>query len=139
MPEEKNSEKIKVLIGKPGLDGHDVGVKVVARALIDAGFDVTYTGLRKSPDEIAQAARDTDADVIALSILSGSHIPLCQAMKHKIEEYQLSQKAWLVGGNIPKEDIEALKEIGVDGIFRTGSKLDDIVSFIREKVDERTA
>ncbi len=139
MPEEKNNEKIKVLIGKPGLDGHDVGVKVVARALIDAGFDVTYTGLRKSPDEIAQAARDTDADVIALSILSGSHIPLCQAMKQKIEEYQLSQKAWLVGGNIPKEDIEALKEIGVDGIFRTGSKLDDIVSFIREKVDERTA
>ena len=139
MPDGNKSEKIKVLIGKPGLDGHDVGVKVVARALIDAGFDVTYTGLRKTPDQIAQAARDSAADVIALSILSGSHIPLCQDMKAKIEEYQLTQKAWLVGGNIPKEDIEALKEIGVDGIFRTGSNLDDIVNFIREKVDERTA
>ena len=131
--------KIKVLLAKPGLDGHDVGVKVVARALIDAGFDVTYTGLRKSPDEIARAARDIGADVIALSVLSGSHVPLCEALKQKIEEYQLTQKAWVVGGNIPSEDIDALKDIGVDGVFRTGSKLDDIVSFVREKVHERTA
>ena len=131
--------KIKVLLAKPGLDGHDVGVKVVARALIDAGFDVTYTGLRKSPDEIARAAREVDADVIGLSILSGSHVPLCQAIKAKMDEYQLNQKTWLVGGNIPREDITVLEEIGVDGIFRTGAKLDDIISFIREKANERAA
>lgn len=128
-----SEKKIKVVIGKPGLDGHDVGVKVVARALMDAGFDVTYTGLRRSPDEIAQAARDADADVIALSILSGSHVPICETMKQKIEEYQLTQKAWLVGGNIPAEDIDKLKEIGVDGVFRTGASLDAIVDFIKEK------
>ncbi len=82
--------KIKILLAKPGLDGHDVGAKVVARALIDAGFDVRYTGLRQSPEDIAVAARDFEADVIALSILSGSHTPICKRLKVMIDEYELS-------------------------------------------------
>ncbi len=127
--------KIKVLMAKPGLDGHDVGAKVVARALIDAGFEVTYTGLRQTPEQIAEAARDCDADVVALSVLSGSHVPLCENLKVQLERFQLEQKLWLVGGNIPARDVAKLKEIGVDGVFPTGSKLEDIVAYVREKVD----
>ena len=133
----KNAGKIKVLIAKPGLDGHDVGAKVVVRALMDAGFEVIYTGLRQSPEEIAAAARDNEVDVIGLSVLSGSHLPLCQGFKSQMRLFQLEGKVWLVGGNIPQHDIDKLKAIGVDGIFRTGSRLEDIVAFIREKVDER--
>ena len=135
----KNNSKIKVLIAKPGLDGHDVGAKVVVRGLIDAGFEVIYTGLRKSPEEIAAAARDNDVDVIGLSVLSGSHLPLCQGFKSQMRLYQLEGAVWLVGGNIPEHDIDRLKEIGVDGVFRTGSSLEDIVAFIREKVDDRNS
>ena len=131
-----DEKKIKVLIAKPGLDGHDVGAKVVVQALRDAGFDVLYTGLRKSPDEIATLARDNDVDVIGLSILSGSHLPLCQGLKSQMQLFQLENKVWLVGGNIPQHDIDRLKEIGVDGVFRTGSRLEDIVAYIKEKVDE---
>ncbi len=133
------TKKIKILIAKPGLDGHDVGAKVVVRALIEAGFEVIYTGLRKSPEEIALAARDADVDVIGLSILSGSHLPICHDMKSEIEKYQLASKVWVIGGNIPKEDHDALLEIGVEGVFNTGSKLDDIIAFIREKVGERAS
>ena len=133
----KNNSKIKVLIAKPGLDRHDVGAKVVVRGLIDAGFEVIYTGLRKSPEQIAAAARDNDVDVIGLSVLSGSHLPLCQGLKSQMRLYQLEGAVWLVGGNIPEHDIDRLKEIGVDGVFRTGSSLEDIVAFIREKVDDR--
>ncbi len=132
-----NAAKIKVLIAKPGLDGHDLGAKVVVRALMDAGFEVIYTGLRQSPEEIAIAARDNDVDVIGLSVLSGSHLPLCSGLKSQMQAYQLEGKVWLVGGNIPQHDIDKLKEIGVDGVFRTGSRINDIVAFIREKVDER--
>ena len=96
-----------------------------------------YTGLRQSPEEIAIAARDNDVDVIGLSVLSGSHLPLCGGLKSQMQAYQLEGKVWLVGGNIPQHDIDKLKEIGVDGVFRTGSRIDDIVAFIREKVDEQ--
>ncbi len=130
------NKKIKVLIAKPGLDGHDVGGKVVARALVEAGFEVIYTGLRKSPEEIALAARDNDVDVIGLSILSGSHIPLCSALKSQLEKYQLTNKVWVIGGNIPKEDHASLLELGIEGVFNTGAKLDEIVAFIREKTGE---
>lgn len=123
-------KKIKVLIGKPGLDGHDVGAKIVARALIDAGFDVVYTGLRKTPSEIAQQALEIEADVIGLSSLAGSHIDFCTKLKGLIDQYGLKEKLWLIGGCIPKQDHEALKEIGLDGIFPNGSRLDDIVEFI---------
>ncbi len=129
--------KVKILVAKPGLDGHDVGAKVVARALIDAGFEVTYTGLRQTPEQIAEAARDCDSDVVALSVLSGSHVPLCESLKDQLERFQLDQKLWLVGGNIPARDVAKLKEIGVDGVFPTGSRLEDIVAYVREKVDGR--
>ncbi len=130
------SKKVKILLAKPGLDGHDVGAKVVARALIDAGFDVRYTGLRQSAEDIVNAARDFNADVIALSILSGSHIPLCRTIKKKIDEYQLSDRLWIAGGNIPASDHEELREIGVDSIYNTSSSLADIVNAIKEKTRE---
>ncbi|MBL4756585.1 MAG: cobalamin-dependent protein, partial [Rhizobiales bacterium] len=101
------------------------------------GFEVIYTGLRKSPEEIALAARDAEVDVIGLSILSGSHMPICQDLKSQLEKYQLTNKVWVIGGNIPEEDHDALLEIGVEGVFNTGSKLNDIIAFIREKVSER--
>ncbi len=125
--------KIRILLAKPGLDGHDVGAKVVARALIDAGFDVRYTGLRQSPEDIAVAARDFEADVIALSILSGSHTPICRRLKVMIDEYQLSDCLWIAGGNIPAEDHESLRQIGVDAVYNTSTSLSDIVAAIKEK------
>jgi methylmalonyl-CoA mutase C-terminal domain/subunit len=123
-------KKTKVLIGKPGLDGHDVGAKIVARALIDAGFEVIYTGLRKTPSEIAQLALEEDADVIGLSSLAGSHIEFCSKLKGLIDQYGLKEKLWVIGGCIPKQDHRALKDIGLDGIFPNGSRLQDIVDFI---------
>ena len=123
-------KKTKVLIGKPGLDGHDVGAKIVARALIDAGFDVVYTGLRKTPSEIAQQALEIEADVIGLSSLAGSHIDFCKKLKGLIDQYGLKEKLWVIGGCIPKQDHAALKDIGLDGIFPNGSRLDDILEFI---------
>lgn len=135
----KGSRKIKVLLAKPGLDGHDVGAKVVARALLDAGMDVIYTGLRKTPREIAEAARDADVDVIALSILSGSHLPICSTLKGEMQDLQLTNRVWVIGGNIPAEDHNKLRELGIDGVFNTGAKLDAIVQFIKEKADERAA
>jgi len=129
--------KTRILLAKPGLDGHDVGAKVVARALIDAGFDVLYTGLRQSGEDIVNAARDFDADVIALSILSGSHLPICKRLKVLIDEYQLSDRLWIAGGNIPIEDHEALRDIGVDAICNTSSSLSDIVAAIKEKTVEQ--
>ena len=130
------TRKTRILLAKPGLDGHDVGAKVVARALIDAGFEVRYTGLRQSGEDIVNAARDFDADVIALSILSGSHLPICTRLKVLIDEYQLSDRLWIAGGNIPVEDHEAMREIGVNAIYNTSSSLDDIVAAIREKTGE---
>ncbi len=128
------ARKIKVLVAKPGLDGHDVGAKVVARALADAGFEVIYSGLHQTPESIARAARDEDVDVIGLSVLSGSHVPLCERLKGLLEDYGLGDKLWIVGGNIPRGDREALEGLGVDGVFPTGTRLDDIATFIRENV-----
>lgn len=132
-------KKIKVLLAKPGLDGHDVGAKVVVRALMEAGMDVVYTGLRKSPQQIAEAARDANADVVALSILSGSHLPICAALKEELNKWQLSNKLWVIGGNIPEEDHQKLRDMGLDGVFNTGSNLDEIVRFIKENADEQAA
>ncbi len=130
------SKKIKVIMGKPGLDGHDVGAKVVVRALTDAGFEVIYTGLRKTPSEIAQLALDEDADVIGLSSLAGSHIPFCQKLKPLLDQYGLGGKLWMIGGCLPAQDHDALRDIGLDGIFPNGSKLDDIIEFIKETTEE---
>jgi len=129
-----SERKIKVLLAKPGLDGHDVGAKVVVQALLQAGFDVTYTGLRQTPEAIVQAAREADVDVIGLSILSGSHIPLCRRLRDLMFDHALHDKLWIVGGNIPEADRMVLKQLGYRGVFPTGSRTDDIVSFIRENV-----
>ena len=128
------SRKIKVIIGKPGLDGHDVGAKVVARALMDAGFEVIYTGLRKTPSEIAQLAVEEDADVIGLSSLAGSHIEFCKKLKGLLEQYGLGEKIWVIGGCLPKQDHKELTALGFDGIFPNGSKLTDIVDYINAQV-----
>jgi methylmalonyl-CoA mutase C-terminal domain/subunit len=129
-----SSKTIRVLLAKPGLDGHDVGAKVVARALIEAGFDVIYTGLRKSPDQIARTARDEAVDVIGLSILSGSHIPICKQFQALRREYVLEKTLWIVGGNIPEKDHEELKRLGVDGVFPVGTATQTIIDFIRERL-----
>ena len=128
------STKIRILIAKPGLDGHDVGAKIVARGLMDAGFEVIYTGLRKSGEEIAAVAVEEDVDVIGLSVLSGSHLPICSRFRELRSEHGLADKLWLVGGNIPQRDVPALEELGVDGVFPVGSPLQSIVDFINEKV-----
>lgn len=129
-----NAKRIRVLIAKPGLDGHDVGAKVVARALVDAGFEVIYTGLKKSAEDIARVASHEDVDVIGLSILSGSHLPLCKKLKQLLPEYELDDKLWIVGGNIPKQDREDIERLGVAAVFPTGTPLQSIVDFINEKV-----
>lgn len=129
-----SERKIRVLIAKPGLDGHDQGAKVVVRALMDAGFEVIYTGLRQTPGQIAAAARDEGVDVIGLSSLAGSHLPFCKRLAELIREHDLSDRLWLVGGNIPAHDHEALKAMGVHGIFPTSSKLTEIADFIRQRV-----
>ena len=129
-------KQIKILVAKPGLDGHDVGAKVVVRALMDAGFDVVYSGLRRTPKEIVQIVCKNDIDVVGLSILSGSHLPLCRKVRDELRTHDIDNKLWIVGGNIPKKDHETLKDMGVDAIFPTSSRLDDIVDFIREQVSK---
>ena len=129
-----SDRKIRVLIAKPGLDGHDQGAKVVVRGLVDAGFEVIYTGLRQSPKAVAQAALEEGVDVIGLSSMAGSHIPFCKKLKPLLDEYGLSDKLWIIGGNVPAKDHEELKEIGLDGIFPTGAHFDDIAKFIKENV-----
>jgi len=129
------SEKpLKILIAKPGLDGHDVGAKVVVRALMEAGFEVAYSGLRKTPEEIVAQAKDLDVDVIGLSVLSGSHMPLCRKTRHLLAEEGLGDRLWLVGGNIPEADRMALVNLGFRGVFPTATPIGDIVEFIRENV-----
>ena len=126
--------KIRVLIAKPGLDGHDQGAKVVVRALMDAGFEVIYTGLRQSPEAVAKIALEEDVDVIGLSSMAGSHMMFCQRLGKLLQEHELTDKLWLIGGNIPKRDVADLKAIGLSGVFPTGTDFKDIVSFIKENV-----
>ena len=126
--------RIRVLLAKPGLDGHDQGAKVVVRAMMDAGFEVIYTGLRQTPEQVARIAVEEDVDVIALSSLAGSHLPFCRKLKPLLEENGLTDKLWMIGGNLPAQDHDALRALGFTGIFPTGSKLDDITAFIKEHV-----
>ncbi len=125
---------IRVLLAKPGLDGHDQGAKVVARAMMDAGFEVIYTGLRQTPEQVARIALDEDVDVIALSSLAGSHLSFCGRLEPLLREAGLDDKLWMIGGNLPAQDHDALRALGFTGIFPTGSKLDDITAFIKEHV-----
>jgi len=126
--------RIRIVVAKPGLDGHDVGAKVVVRALMDAGFEVIYTGLRQPPEAVARIALDEDVDVIALSSMAGSHVPFCRKLKPLLEQAGLTDKLWVIGGNLPKADHDTLRALGFKGIFPTGSKFDDIVTFIRQTV-----
>lgn len=124
----------RVLIAKPGLDGHDRGAKVVARALRDAGMEVIYTGLRQTPEMIVEAAMQEDVDAVGLSILSGAHMPLTQRIMQLMQEQEMMDVPVFLGGIIPNEDIPILKEMGVAGVFGPGAKMEEIIHLIHEKV-----
>ena len=130
--------KIRVVIAKPGLDGHDRGAKVIARALRDAGMEVIYTGLRQTPPQIVSAAMQEDADVIGLSILSGAHNHICPEVMRLLKEKGLDDVLVVVGGIIPDVDVPKLNEIGVRGVFRPGTSMQDIIDFINANVRSRT-
>jgi methylmalonyl-CoA mutase C-terminal domain/subunit len=130
---------IRVLVAKAGLDGHDRGAKVIARALRDAGMEVLYTGLRKTPESIVQAAIEEDVDCIGLSILSGAHNALVPRILALLKEQKAEDILLVLGGTIPQGDIPALKEMGVAEVFGPGTPLDAIVQFLRGNVRPRTA
>ena len=127
-------DKIKVLVAKPGLDGHDRGAKVVARALRDAGFEVVYTGLRQTPEEIAEAALQEDVNVVAMSILSGAHPHLFPKVVNLLREKGMDDVLVIGGGVIPEGDIPALKDAGVAAVFTPGTPTGEVVDFIKEHV-----
>ena len=129
--------KIRVVIAKPGLDGHDRGAKVIARALRDAGMEVIYTGLRQTPEQIVSAALQEDADVIGLSILSGAHMHICPKLMQLLGDKGLDDVLVVVGGIIPDVDIPRLREIGVKGIFLPGPPMQHIIDFISANVRPR--
>jgi len=132
-------KKIRVLIAKPGLDGHDRGAKVIARALRDAGMEVIYTGLRQTPEMIAAAAAQEDVDVIGLSILSGAHNTLCPRLLELLREKQMEDVPVIIGGIIPEADIPGLKRAGIAAIFLPGTSTQEIVEFIQGRVGQGTA
>ena len=130
-------QKIRVVIAKPGLDGHDRGAKVIARALRDAGMEVIYTDLRQTPEQIVAATLQEDADVIGLSILSGAHMHICPRVMELLREKGLADVLVVVGGIIPDADIPRLNEMGVQGIFQPGTPMQEIVDFINRHARER--
>jgi methylmalonyl-CoA mutase C-terminal domain/subunit len=130
-------EKIRVLIAKPGLDGHDRGAKVVARALRDAGMEVIYTGLRQTPEQIVNAALQEDVDAIGLSILSGAHNTIVPRVMELLKAQRLDDVLVMVGGIIPERDVVSLKSIGVSAVFLPGTSTEDTVRFIRENAKTR--
>lgn len=130
--QDDRSTTTRVLIGKPGLDGHDRGAKVVARAFRDAGCEVIYSGLRQSPDAIVQTAIQEDVDVLGLSILSGAHDTLVPKVINQVEEAGMTDVLILVGGTIPAEDAEELLDMGVDKVFGPDSDINEIVEFVQE-------
>jgi methylmalonyl-CoA mutase C-terminal domain/subunit len=127
-------KKIRVLVAKPGLDGHDRGAKVIARALRDAGMEVIYTGLRQTPEMIVEAAIQEDVDVIGMSILSGAHMTLFPRVMKLLAENGLDDVLVVAGGIIPDDDVPALKEIGIAGIFGPGTSTEETISFVKENV-----
>ncbi|MEW5947102.1 MAG: cobalamin B12-binding domain-containing protein [bacterium] len=134
-----NDAPVRILMAKPGLDGHDRGAKVVSLALRDAGFHVIYLGRRKNPEQIVNAALQEDVGFIALSILSGSHIPLTEKIMKLLRENKATDIKVIVGGAIPDKDVEQLRRMGVEGVFPTGSDLGDIVKFVKETSGPKTA
>jgi len=131
MNSDKKKHIIRVLIAKPGLDGHDRGAKVVAHALKDAGMEVVYTGLHQSVESIVQTALQEAVDVIGLSIMSGAHLPICKKLRQLLVEKGIQDKLVVVGGVIPKRDIPALKDLGVAGVFPGGTPFSVPIEFIK--------
>jgi len=136
MAEER---KLKVIIAKPGLDGHDRGAKVVARALRDAGFEVVYTGIRQTPEMIAETALQEDADVIGLSILSGAHLELFPRVVDELKKRGMDDVVLFGGGIIPQDDIPQLEKLGFKGIFGPGSSTLDIIEWVKQNAPRRAA
>jgi methylmalonyl-CoA mutase, C-terminal domain len=132
-----STHRIRVLIAKPGLDGHDRGAKVVARALRDAGMEVIYTGLRQSPEQIVAAALQEDVDAIGLSILSGAHLPICRRVVELLGEKGMKDVQVFVGGIIPAQDIPELKKLGIAEVFLPGASLNDVVRLVSGAVAAR--
>jgi methylmalonyl-CoA mutase C-terminal domain/subunit len=130
--------KIRVLVAKPGLDGHDRGAKIIARALRDAGMEVVYTGLRQSPEQIVAAAAQEDTDVIGLSILSGAHLPICKRILELLAEKGMQSVKVFVGGIIPAQDIPDLRSLGVAEVFLPGASTEDVARQIRTSVATRS-
>ena len=130
---------IRVVIAKPGLDGHDRGAKVIARALRDAGFEVIYTGLHQTPEQIVETAIQEDADAVGISILSGAHMTLVPRILELLKENDVGDILVIVGGTIPREDAATLKELGVGEVFTPGAPLSEIVEFLRERSSARPA
>ncbi len=122
------ARNLKILLAKPGLDGHDVGVKVLGHALVDAGFELVYSGLRRSIADIVQMAVEHNVDMVGLSILSGTHLVLCKQMQEEAKRANLSIP-WIVGGNIPDQDVEAIKEIGAVAAFPTGTTIEEVINY----------
>ncbi len=135
--ERKPVRKVRILVGKPGLDGHDRGAKIIARALRDAGFEIIYTGLHQTPEMIVNAAAQEDVDGIGLSILSGAHNYLLPRIVSMLREKKMGNVVVFGGGIIPDEDIPKLKKKGVDNIFTPGTPLQEIVDYVRERVKPR--
>ena len=133
------TRKIRVVVAKPGLDGHDRGAKIIARALRDAGMEVIYTGLHQTPEQIAATVVQEDADAIGLSILSGAHMTLVPRVVELLEEQGADDVVLTVGGTIPNDDIPELKKLGVDEIFTPGASTDEIVDFVRGAVGQSSA
>ena len=129
----------RVVIAKPGLDGHDRGARVIARALMDAGMEVIYTGLRQTPEQIVSAALDEDADVVGLSILSGSHLHICARVMALLEERGMEDVPVIVGGIIPDTDVPELERMGIAHVFQPGTPMHEIVNFINQAVEPSRA
>ncbi|MFN3690811.1 MAG: cobalamin B12-binding domain-containing protein [Fimbriimonadales bacterium] len=129
----------RIVVAKVGLDGHDRGAKVVARALRDAGFEVIYTGLRRTPDEVAQIAIQEDADIVAISILSGAHMTLVPKVMDALKQRNADDILVIAGGTIPDDDAEKLKQMGVKGVYPPGTLIEDFVADIRRMLAERDA
>jgi len=134
-----SEQKIRILVAKPGLDGHDRGAKVVARALRDAGFEVIYTGLHQTPEMIAAAAVQEDVDAVGLSIMSGAHNTLFPAVMKALADQGAEDIVVFGGGIIPEDDLTALEKIGVRGVFAPGTPLEDIVKWVRDNVSPSAA
>ena len=129
--------KIRVLVAKPGLDGHDRGAKIIARAFRDAGFEVIYTGLRQTPEQIVHAALQEDVDVIGLSILSGAHMTLCPRIIELMKKERLDDVMVLVGGIIPDPDVVRLKASGISEVFQPGASTEDIITYVLNNVRKK--